>query len=145
MPARTASQTREIRLRELPVSMTMTGARVGSTTFAIGVVELPDLAPTQRSAALLAMREGMLHNVGAALDTPVLADKVLRDDATAPAVPAQSIDVVGTRTDHDSGQPLRLIGVFAALDERLYQVIVVGPAPDEAPAHQFIESFRLGY
>lgn len=144
MPGRTSSQTRAIHLRELSVNMTMTIAQVGATSFAVGEARLAGPEPAQRQAGLAAMREGLLRNLEAEPDALVGDTSVRSEDPTAPAVPAQVIDVTGNRRG-DDGQPLRMIAVFAAKGDRLYQAVVVGPGPglQEAQARIFLDSLRI--
>jgi len=121
-PAKPATLTRTVDLDGLQVEMTMTAAKVDNTTFAVGTAVAPD--PARAQAALPAMRLALLRNIGAP-DTATTADL--------------SVDVTGT----GQGAPMHLNGRFAAKGNRVYQVIVLGPAGKTPPEQieQFLTSF----
>ena len=124
-PAKPATFTRAVDLDGLRVEMTMTAAEVDGATFAVGAATAPDAARAR--AALPAMRQALLRNIGAGGDAAPAPQDDLRVEATGAA----------------NGKPMRLHGRFEARGERFYQVIVLGPA-DAAPpeqVEQFLSSF----
>lgn len=124
-PAKPATFTRPVDVGGLRVEMTMTAAEVDGATFAVGAAIAPDAARAR--AALPAMRQALLRNIGAVDDQAPAAQDSLRVDATGAA----------------SGRPMRLHGRFEARGERFYQVIVLGPAGAVPPeqVEQFLTSF----
>jgi len=129
-PAKPASFTRTIDLDGMQVSMTMTAADVDGTTFAVGSAEAPDEARAQ--AALAAMQEALVRNIGAT----VSSQKV----AATPGKASRDVEASGNAR----GAPVRLVGHFEARGKRFYQVIVLGKA-DAMPAEQveqFFTSFK---
>jgi hypothetical protein len=130
-PAKPASFTRTIDLDGMQVSMTMTAAEVDGTTFAVGSAEAPDEAHAQ--AALAAMQEALLRNIGA---TPGR-----QQAAAAPGINSRDVEATGT----SRGTPVRLVGHFEARGKRFYQVIVLGKANAVPPeqVEQFLTSFTL--
>jgi len=130
-PAKPASFTRTIDLDGMQVSMTMTAAEVDGTTFAVGAAEAPDEARAQ--AAVPAMQEALLHNIGATVNS--------QKAAAAPGKTGRDLDATGV----SQGTPVRLVGHFEARGKRFYQVIVLGKANAVPPEQieQFLTSFSL--
>lgn len=118
-PAKPASQTRPVNLNGLTVEMTMTAAEVEGVTFAVGSAVLPDAS--QGGHALAAMKTALARNIGAA----VVSDHPNGVEA--------------------KGKNLLLIGHFAAREQRVYQVIVVGKENQvqREAADTFLTSFKL--
>jgi hypothetical protein len=130
-PAKPASYTRTIDLDGMQVSMTMTAAEVEGATFAVGAAEAPDEARAQ--AALVAMQEALLRNIGATAAS--------QKAAAARGKSSRDVDVTGT----SRGVPVRLVGHFEARGKRFYQVIVLGKVNAVPPeqVEQFLTSFTL--
>jgi len=124
-PAKPATVTRAVNLDGLQVQMTMTAAEVDGATFAVGAATAPDAAHAR--AALSAMRQALLRNIGTGDDGAPAVQDGLRVEATGAA----------------NGKPMRLHGRFEARGERFYQVIVLGPANATPPEQvdQFLSSF----
>ncbi|MDY0965483.1 hypothetical protein [Massilia sp. CFBP9026] len=124
-PAKPATFTRAVDLDGLRVQMTMTAAEVDGATFAVGAAMAPDAVRAR--AALPAMRQALLRNIGA-------------DDDAAPA-PQDGLRVEATGAAN--GKPMHLHGRFETRGERFYQVIVLGPANAAPPEQvdQFLSSF----
>jgi hypothetical protein len=141
MPARTAELSRDIDLDGLRVTMTMTGARVDASLFTVGLVELGRQATARSEGTLAAMRIGMLRNVAAsrsterAIDLPV-SDASGRMIARTPALRVEALGRVGDR-------PIRMIAIFVARGERLWQAVAIEPEPGGEPSITMIDSFRL--
>ena len=127
-PAKPAVDTRNIDLGGSRIDMMMTAAQVEGTTFAVGTAITANAAQAQ--AALPAMRQALLRNIGA-------ADSV-SDAQTGGA--SLSLDASG----RGPGGPVRIVGRFSAKGTRVYQVIVVGTPGAMLPEHteQFLSSFK---
>lgn len=127
-PAKPATQTRGIKLDQLDVSMTMSGADVDGVVFAVGSAQLADAA--QAPAAIEAMKTAMVKNINAT----ITSSKTLPSGAL-------EIDAAGT----ERGQAMRLVGRFLAKEKRVYQVVVIGPARniEAEPVETFLTSFKL--
>jgi hypothetical protein len=134
-PARPSTVTRTIHLDTLPVTMTMTAARVDGTTFAVGAADTPDTASAQ--AALAAMQTALVRNIGA----QVTREKAAAASSNGESRAVRDVDASGAQ----DGAPMRLVGHFEARGTRIYQVVVLGK-PDAMPAEQveqFLSSFKL--
>ena len=131
LPGKPATHTRDVRLGELPVRMTMTAAEVDDVVFAVGSAELTDTA--QAPAALLAMQTALARNIGAT----ITSQATVADGAQTTV----SIEAKGMR----NGEPTLLIGRFIARDRRVYQVVVMGAERHIAREQvaTFLDSFKL--
>lgn len=131
LPGKPATHTRDVRLGELPVRMTMSAAEVDDVVFAVGSAELTDTA--QAPAALLAMQTALARNIGAT----ITSQATVADGAQTTV----SIEAKGVR----NGEPTLLIGRFIARDRRVYQVVVMGAQRHIAREQvaTFLDSFKL--
>ena len=133
--------SRQINLDGLPVTMTMSGARVDEQRFTVGAAVLPDDDPATREKATAAMRAAMVRNIDgresalADVQVPVL-DRAGRTTATQAAL---RIEAAG-RVD---GKPAHMTAQFAVRGARAWQAVVIGPAPDPGPTQQFLDSLRI--
>ena len=131
LPGKPATHTRDVRLGELPVRMTMTAAEVDDVVFAVGSAELTDTA--QAPAALLAMQTALARNIGAT----ITSQATVADGAQTTV----SIEAKGMR----NGEPTLLIGRFIARERRVYQVVVMGAERHivREQVATFLDSFKL--
>jgi len=111
-PGKPASQTRDIKLDDLDVKMTMTATEVDGVVFAVGSAQLAEAA--RAPAALEAMKTALVKNIGATVTK-----------SAASATGAQTVLDVEAKGSQN-GEPMLLIGRFIAKDRRIYQVIVMG-------------------
>jgi hypothetical protein len=127
-PGKPATQTRNIKLDQLDVSMTMTAAEVDGVIFAVGSAQVPDAA--QASAAVEAMKTALVKNIGATVTS-----------STSPAAGTLDVEASGSQ----NGEAMRLIGRFIAKDKRIYQVIVMGRARNmvQDTVDTYLSSFKL--
>ena len=141
LPAKPASMTRVIHLRELEVSMTMQGARAGGASFTVAAAQLPDDAPATREAALASMRAAMVRNIAGAerVSSPSKVSVTDASGAVCERVDAWRIEADGRMRE----QATTMFAGFAARGARVYQWVVLGEAPDPEQARTFLESFRL--
>jgi hypothetical protein len=141
LPGKPVSMTREIRLDELEVSMTMQGARVGEASYTVAVATLPDDQSTTREKARAAMRAGMVRNIGGT-ESAAEERSVTVIDATGAArgqVPAVRVEASG----NVQGKPATMLAGFTASGTRAYQWVVIGSGFPREEARTFLESFRL--
>lgn len=143
-PAHVQSTSREILLDGALRRLTLHVARVGATSFAIGVVDLPpgedDAAHAQTTRA--ALQRALLANIDATT-SPERAITLTGADKSA--IPATAIEASGRRSEH----PLHLVARFALRKGHLVEVVVIGasdalarPAGQEA-LDTFFTSLRL--
>ncbi len=134
LPAKPSSFSRPVNLNGVKVEMSMTAAEVDGVSYAVASARIPEAA--QRKAALAAMQEAMLRNIGATGGQQ--RDVVL--DGGAPA-----LEVVAQGHVGPSKRPVAMQARFAQHGERVYQAVALGPADALTPeaAETFLGSFRL--
>ncbi len=132
LPAKPASLARPINLDGLQVTMTMTAAEVDGTTFAVGVVDLPEDA--QAPHALTAMKTALLKNLGGT---------VQRETASGPGGAPEMIELVAVGTGAD-GRRKDLSARFIARGKRVFQLVALGPENALTPdaLDTFFTSFK---
>ncbi len=139
LPAKPSTFARPIDLDGVPVTMTMTAAKVDDTVFAVGSATLPDAAKAQ--AALIAMKTALVKNINGT----VKVEKTTAAASNAQGTPglSASIDVEAVGAT-PGGKPEVLFGHFVSKDKEIYQVIVIGPEKgvSRENAETFISSFK---
>lgn len=139
LPAKPATATRDIRLGDLPVKMTMHGAKVHDTAFTVAEAPLPPSGDP--AAAVAAMREALVRNIEgketAAVPVPIPVE------AAAGGLARTTAGVALEAAGSIRGKPALLQARLVAHDGRAYQALVVGTDVDRDQARTFLESFRL--
>jgi len=141
LPDRPASLSREIELDGVPLTMTMTGARIDHSLFTVGTVQLPPTALEHAERAVAAMRAGMLRNIAAQ-----------RSDERA--ISLSVTDLSGRVSERQAGvrleasgtvnrQAVRMTALFVARGPRLWQVVAIEPEGRADQAATMIDSFRI--
>ncbi|MGE0804017.1 MAG: hypothetical protein AB7L76_00585 [Burkholderiaceae bacterium] len=141
LPGKPASMSRPIDLDGLPVTMTMTGARVDDIAFTVGAVHLPDALPATREKAVAAMRTAMARNIAGRETAQAEVDVTVLDSGGRSVArhPALRVQISGSTRE----QPAQMAAEFVARGDRAWQVVVVGPALPAEQAQLFLDSFRI--
>lgn len=141
LPARPVSMERPIDLDGVPVTMSMTGARVGPVLFTVGAVVLPRADEHERTHATEAMRSAMERNVRSHETSIAQVEVPVLDPAGRPAgsVAGTHIEVEG----EVNGQPSHMSATFVARGDRAWQAVMISPVADPEAAKLFHESFRI--
>lgn len=141
LPAKPVSMSRPIELDGLKVTMTMTGARVGETTFTVGAVELPDASPATREKATAAMRAGMVRNLRGHETAAVTVEVPVVDAAgrRIASEPASRVEVDGTASE----KPVHMSATFVSRGDHAWQAVMMGPSHDAENAKLFHDSLRI--
>jgi hypothetical protein len=139
MPGRVASLSREINLDGITLSMSMSGALVDSTRFAVGVVRLNE--PGQRDHVLAAMRTAMLRNIEAHTHQirPCEVSVIDASGRTLTRIRADCVSAQGRVGDKSYGMQ----AIFVARAESVWQVVVIGEQIDSLQAQTFLDAFRI--
>lgn len=137
-PGKPATYTRSVDLNGMQVSMTMTATEVEGAMYAVGTAEAPD--PARAQAAIAAMKTALVRNIGAAETHEKSAAAAVAEGNAVKESSKSDVQANGVV----NGVPMRLLGHFEARGNRLYQVVVMGPAKaiEPEPADQFISSFK---
>lgn len=145
LPARPASMTRRIHLRNEETEMTMIGAEVDGLAFTAAIVRgAPGESAGDVARHLDDMRDQMLRNIAAPAgaptrDAPVRIPIVDDGGAARGQRDALAVDAEGTGP-HDG---IRLQGRFFVARRMAAQAIVVGRGFDELAARHYFDSLRI--
>ncbi|MCA3181886.1 MAG: hypothetical protein ACK50I_04410 [Burkholderiales bacterium] len=141
LPAKPATMTRAINLDGLALEMTMHGAQAREVAYTVGTAVLPDASAATRERALAAMRTAMIRNIGGT-ERASRAVRVALVDAAGQGtdtVAGLEVEAVGRMRDRDA----TLIARFVGVGGRVWQAVVLGPAPDREQAALFLGSLKL--
>lgn len=131
LPAKPTTQTRQITLSGMAVTMTMTSAEVDHAAYAVGSVATADAAAAKK--IMLAMKAALIEHIDGAVVKERAADSAdgSQIDLEATGAPKGESRVVEAR--------------FVAHDRFAYQVIVTGPAKSVTRDNidTFMTSFKV--
>ena len=133
LPAKPASHARPVELGGVKTSLQMTAAEADDMNFAIASAAIED--ESQRKAALAFMQQAMVQNIRG---TVTQQKTVTLKDGTV-------MNEVQARGMAPNGRAMALFGRFGLKDERVYQVVAIGPQDKLTPeiADTFLSSFVL--
>jgi hypothetical protein len=119
--------------------MSMSGALVDSTRFAVGVVRLKETG--QRDHVLVAMRTAMLRNIAAPThrDRPCEVPVIDASGQALARVAAQCVSAQGRANN----SPQSMEAMFVARGDHVWQVVVIGERIDALQAQTLFEAFRV--
>lgn len=154
LPGKPASLDRTINIEGQPVAMTMTGAKVGESTYTVAYAIINPPADPQK--IVLAMREQMVRNIqgqSQASPTPQPPSKALLPPVVKPVqvaivdesgvakanAQAQLVDAQGVV----SGRVVIMKALFVAYQQTVVQVVSLGTDLNPEQATQFVQSLRL--
>lgn len=145
LPARPASMTRSIHLRNEEIEMTMIGAEVDALAFTVAIARgAPGESAEDLARHLGDMREQMLRNIAAASGAPTRdqprAIPVIDDSGRARGQrEGNFVDAQGSGP-HDA---VRLQGLFFVTRQLAAQAVVIGRSFDDLAASHFFDSVRI--
>jgi hypothetical protein len=144
LPGRPQTVTREVKLPDATVQMSMTSTGIGATLFAVGAAQLPaalSTEPEARQRTIAHMRDALVRNVGGS---------IVKTSAVVLSVPTgDSRKVLATEaveaSGRDSARPVQLNARLFIVDDRLFQVVALGAKDEMSPEalDTFLTSFRL--
>jgi len=139
-PAKPGLDKRTVKIAGQSLPMLMQSARVGKTSFAVGVVMLPADDPALRAAVLESLETGLAHNINAPLSTrPVQIDAGAPGQQVSGAEFIASGGVAGAHHEHRA-----MHARFAARGTKVYEAVIVAPLePTAEQVDQFFGSLRL--
>jgi len=141
LPARPARLTRPINLEGLKVDMSMQGAQAGGVAYTVGAVRLPDASEATRERALASMRTAMVRNIGGTerAARPVQVSRVDAAGRARGSVTGLEVEATGRMGEGEAV----LLARFVGSGGRVWQAVVLGPAPDREQAAVFLDSLKL--
>ncbi len=139
-PAKPGLDQRTVKIAGLSLPMAMQSARVGDTSFAVGVVTLPAEDPGLRAAVLAALEHGLAHNIHVAP-----ASHPVQIDAGNPGQHVAGSEFVASGTVADAHHEHRAMHArFAVRGTKVYEAVIVAPLePASEQVDQFFGSLRL--
>lgn len=120
MPGKPVTHTRTVNLNGIDVAMTLTATEVEDVVFAVGSASLTDAG--QAAFALEAMKTALVNNINGT----VRSEKRL-PSLGQPPVPGLQLEAAGTPVASSEKKPHLLLARLMAKDQRVYQVLVLGP------------------
>lgn len=131
LPAKPTSQTRQINLSDMPMTMTMTSTEVDHVTYAVGSVAVADPATAKKT--MLAMKVALVAHIDGAVVKERAVDN--SDDS--------QIDLEATGSP--KGESRLVAARFVAHDKFAYQAIVTGPTKfvSRDNVDTFMTSFKV--
>ncbi len=144
LPGRPQTVTREVKLPDATVQMSMTSTGIGATLFAVGAAQLPgalSAEPEARQRTIAHMRDALIHNVGGSIIKTSPAALPVPAGDSRKVLAAEAIEASG----RESGRAVQLTARLFIVDDRLFQVVALGAQGEMSPEalDTFLTSFRL--
>ena len=144
LPGRPQTVTREVKLPDKTVQMSMTSTGIGATLFAVGAAQLPAALSADREArqrTIAYMRDALVHNIGGTIvkqSSPALS---IPAGDSRKLLAAEAVEASG----RESGRAVQLTARLFIVDDRLFQVVALGAKSEMSVdvLDTFLTSFRL--
>ncbi len=143
-PGRPQTVTREVKLPDGTVQMSMTSTGIGATLFAVGAAQLPaalSSEPEARQRTIAYMRDALVHNIGGSIGKQSSAALPVPAGDSRKVLAAEAVEASG----RESGRAVQLTARLFIVDDRLFQVVALGAKGEMSPEalDTFFTSFRL--
>lgn len=144
LPGRPQTVTREVKLPDTTVQMSMTSTGIGATLFAVGAAQLPvglSAEPEARQRTIAYMRDALVHNIGGSIVKQSSAALPVPAGDSRKVVAAEAVEASG----RESGRAVQLTARLFIVDDHLFQVVALGAKGEMSPEvlDTFLTSFRL--
>lgn len=145
LPGRPQTVSREVKLPDGVVQMSMTSTGIGATLFAVGAVQLaPGISAEQvsRERTIAYMRDAMMRNVGASQVKRSTAVLAVPAGDRRKVLAAEAADASGKDS---GGRTVQLAARLFIVDDQLFELIALGTKDELSPeaVDTFFSSFRL--
>lgn len=145
LPGRSQTVSREIKLPDATVPMSMTSTGIGATLFAVGAAQLPPVVSADASArqrALDVLRDSLVRNVSGTITRSSAATLVIPPGDARRVLAAEAIEATGSDSN---GRAVRMDARLFIIDGRLFQLVALGVEGEMPPdaLDTFFTSFRL--
>lgn len=145
LPGRPQTVSREVKLPDGMVQMSMTSTGIGATLFAVGAAQLPpgiSAEPVSRERTIAHMREALARNVDAGQVKRSTATLAVPPGDTRKVLAAEAADASGKVS---GGRTVQLAARLFIVDDRLFELIAMGTKDELSPEvlDTFFSSFRL--
>lgn len=145
LPGRPQTVSREVKLPDATVQMSMTSTGIGATLFAVGAAQLPaglSAEPAERQRTIAHLRDALVRNIGGSI--------VMTASAALPVPAGDQRKVLATEAIEASGREaggraVQLAARLFIVDDRLFQIVALGAKGEISPEalDTFFTSFRL--
>ena len=144
LPGRPQTVSREVKLPDGTVLMSMTSTGIGATLFAVGAAQLPagvSAEPEARQRTIAHLRDALVHNIGGNIVKQSSAALPVPVGDSRKVLAAEAVDASGL----ESGRAVQLTARLFIVDDRLFQVVALGAKGEMSPEalDTFFTSFRL--
>jgi hypothetical protein len=145
LPGRPQTVSREIKLPDATVQMSMTSTGIGATLFAVGTAQMPpgsSAEPSVRQRTIAHLRDALVRNVNGSITKNSAAALSVPPGDSRKVLTAEAIEATGRDS---GGRAVQLAARLFIVDDRLFQVIALsaeGELPPDA-LDMFFASFRL--
>lgn len=144
-PGRPQTVSREVKLPDGTVQMSMTSTGVGATLFAVGFALLPpalSAEPSARQRTIEHLRDALVRNVGGNITQSSAAALPVSARGSRKVLAAEAIEAAGR---DPGGRAVQLAARLFIVDDRFFQVVALGADGEISPdaLDTFFTSFRL--
>ena len=144
LPGRPQTVSREVKLPDGVVQMSMTSTGVGATLFAVGAAQLPaglSVEPAARERTIAHMRDALVRNVGGSMVKIAVAALPVPTGDSRKVLATEAVEASG----RESGRAVQLTARLFIVDDRLFQVVALGAKSElsSEALDTFFASFRL--
>ena len=145
LPGRPQTVSREVKLPDATVQMSMTSTGIGATLFAVGTAQLPpglSAQPAVRQRTIAHLRDALVRNVGGRVVMSSAAALPIPASDSRRVLTAEAVEAVGRDS---SGRDVRLTARLFIVDDRLFQIVALGAEGEISTdaLDTFFTSFRL--
>ena len=144
-PGRPQTLSREVKLPDGVVQMSMTSTGVGATLFAVGAASLPpglSAEPSARQRTIDHLRDALVRNVNGDISKSSAAALSVPASDARRVLAAEAIEAAGR---DPGGRAVQLAARLFIVDDRFFQVVALGASGEISPdaLDTFFASFRL--
>jgi hypothetical protein len=145
LPGRPQTVSREIKLPDATVQMSMTSTGIGATLFAVGTAQMPpglSAEPSVRQRTIAHLRDALVRNVNGSITKNSAAALVVPPGDARKVLTAEAIEATGRDS---GGRAVQLAARLFIVDDRLFQVVALSADGELQPdaLDIFFASFRL--
>ena len=145
LPGRPQTVSRDIKLPDATVQMSMTSTGVGATLFAVGAAALPpglSAEPSARQRTIAHLRDALVRNVNGSITQSSAAALPVPASDSRRVLAAEALQAAGR---DPGGRAVRLAARLFIVDDQFFQIVALGAEGEISSdtLDTFFASFRL--
>lgn len=145
LPGRPQTVSREIKLPDATVQMSMTSTGVGATLFAVGAAALPaglSTEPSARQRTIAHLRDALVRNVNGSITQSSAAALSVPASDSRRVLAAEALQAAGR---DPGGRAVQLAARLFIVDDQFFQIVALGAEGEISSdtLDTFFASFRL--